>query len=330
MTHSLAVPNVERARVARHIEVAERRAAAAGTHELPPTTRMVRALLLEALAEYRSLGVFPTNDVVEDRKTPIFIDRFGVRCAMAHLIEISGGGALVERIARDRNLATIQELADEPDLVDWLGAAGLSLEEAAAIQPSYCHESEADQLCSASYDAVYAEATVVAVAGDVAARAVIVRIDWTSDDSGPAVGTTLPAIQYACAQGQEEHCRTVGDRVVGFFTPFAYDGGALVLGVDQRFTSDGPFVAGNSPFQKAHPLPKETALRAVTSDRTTCARILTEADPAWSESICTEEEKNRGDGGCNATTTSPTGLSSAVLLAALLAYRAHRRKRPAP
>lgn len=106
--------------------------------------------MLEALAEYRARGVFPQNLDLPDRKVPYFVDASGIRCAMAHLIEISGGGALVERIARTRNNATIHELADEPELVAWLGAAGLTLEEAATIQPSYCFEPNASCLCNAN------------------------------------------------------------------------------------------------------------------------------------------------------------------------------------
>jgi hypothetical protein len=42
---------------------------------------------------------------------PYFIDARGVRCAMAQLIELAGGAALVHRIARTRNNAYVRELA---------------------------------------------------------------------------------------------------------------------------------------------------------------------------------------------------------------------------
>ena len=44
---------------------------------------------------------------------------------MAHLLELGGEGALVERIARERNHARVRELVDEPRLLAWLEAAGL-------------------------------------------------------------------------------------------------------------------------------------------------------------------------------------------------------------
>jgi hypothetical protein len=56
---------------------------------------------------------------------------------MAHLIEASGGGELVARVASERNGAYVRELADEPELVSWLDRNGISLAEASAIQPSY-------------------------------------------------------------------------------------------------------------------------------------------------------------------------------------------------
>jgi hypothetical protein len=98
---------------------------------------------MRALADLRAYidaEAYPTNDVMPGT-TPIFIDRFGVRCAMAALIEASGHAALVERIARDHLYARIEELGDDPELVRWLDDHGLTLAEAARIQPSYANRS---------------------------------------------------------------------------------------------------------------------------------------------------------------------------------------------
>jgi hypothetical protein len=65
------------------------------------------------------------------------VDAAGTRCAIAHLIEAAGEGALVAEIARTRNNAWVREPADDPRVVAWLDANGLTLEEAARIQPSY-------------------------------------------------------------------------------------------------------------------------------------------------------------------------------------------------
>ncbi|MDB4931641.1 MAG: hypothetical protein JWM10_4125, partial [Myxococcaceae bacterium] len=75
--------------------------------------------------------------------TPVFVDGDGARCAMAALIESTGDGALVDRVARAHNLAAVRELAGDPGLVAWLDRNGLTLAEAARIQPSYSAHSEA-------------------------------------------------------------------------------------------------------------------------------------------------------------------------------------------
>jgi len=127
---------VERARVAQHILRAE---AYAGRRRarLRPLQRLARKLLLGELAAYRANGRFPKNrHFVEP--TPYFVDAEGTRCAVAHLLDASGESELVQRIAHQRNHARVAELADEARLVAWLDEAGLSLEEAALIQPSYC------------------------------------------------------------------------------------------------------------------------------------------------------------------------------------------------
>jgi hypothetical protein len=56
---------------------------------------------------------------------------------VAYLIERSGRPDLVDRIALTQNNAYIAELADDPDLRLWLDSVGLSVAEAARIQPTY-------------------------------------------------------------------------------------------------------------------------------------------------------------------------------------------------
>ncbi len=122
-------------RVREHIARAEGRALAAPS-PISPLRRVVRALLLDEVARYRRRGVFPRNPGPHALR-PVFVDAVGTRCAMAHLLEFGGEDALVARIARERNFAYVNELADEPRLRAWLTAAGLTLAEAAAIQPGY-------------------------------------------------------------------------------------------------------------------------------------------------------------------------------------------------
>lgn len=56
---------------------------------------------------------------------------------MAYLIEQSGHGGLVARIATTHNTARIGDLKDDAELVAWLHRNGLTVAEAARIQPAY-------------------------------------------------------------------------------------------------------------------------------------------------------------------------------------------------
>jgi hypothetical protein len=113
--------------------------------ELSASQRASRAVLIAWLQEYRDAGRFPVNDRFP-AATPIFRDPQGTLCAMAYLIDRSGGGDLVDRVAGTRNTEYIARLADDPDLVAWLDGAGLSLAEAARIQPAYDYDNDSDEV----------------------------------------------------------------------------------------------------------------------------------------------------------------------------------------
>ena len=68
---------------------------------------------------------------------PFFRDSQGNLCAMAYPIDRSGRGDLVDRVARTRNNAFVAELANDPELRVWLDSVGLTVAEAARIQPEY-------------------------------------------------------------------------------------------------------------------------------------------------------------------------------------------------
>ncbi len=131
--------SVERERIARHLERAEALARSHDTSKLSALQRLVRAVVLTALQDYREAGLYPRN-VERAERTPVFVDGSQTRCAVAHLMELGGEASLVQRIAQERNHARVPELASEPRLVAWLEAAGLTLAEAAAIQPSYSNK----------------------------------------------------------------------------------------------------------------------------------------------------------------------------------------------
>jgi len=119
---------------------------------LAPSQHRSRGTLIGWLREYRNAGRFPVNDRFPQAAMPFFRDSRGTLCAMAYLIQRSGRSDLVDRVARTRNNAFIPELADDPDLRFWLDSVGLSLSEAARIQPSYEPPPEApSERVSASY-----------------------------------------------------------------------------------------------------------------------------------------------------------------------------------
>jgi len=130
----------ERHRIQRHLAEVEAEMRTRDLSGLTPAQRAARAEHLEALAAYRTAGHFPRNVGHPGELVPYFVDDRGVLCAVGYLLHRSGEEALVRRIAAERNHATVPELTDEPALVAWLEGAGITLEEAARIQPMYCSE----------------------------------------------------------------------------------------------------------------------------------------------------------------------------------------------
>ena len=130
----------ETARIRAHLDSAERELRAKDVSSLTPAQRAARLRNLDRLHEYWVRGVFPQNTDFPGERVPYFIDRYGTRCAMAYLIEQAGSGDFVARVAATTNNARVPELKRDPQLVEWLEANGLTLGEAARIQPSYCFE----------------------------------------------------------------------------------------------------------------------------------------------------------------------------------------------
>jgi len=127
----------EVARLRAHFDSVDSELRHAEALHLTPDQRTARVTLVGWLRDYREAGTFPRNDRFPDRPMPFFRDRDGVLCAMAYLIERSGRGDLVDRVASTRNNGFIPELVDDPDLRAWLDSVGLSVAEAARIQPQY-------------------------------------------------------------------------------------------------------------------------------------------------------------------------------------------------
>ncbi|MEO5617608.1 MAG: hypothetical protein ABIS67_07530, partial [Candidatus Eisenbacteria bacterium] len=132
--------SLELARIRQHLEGAETMLLSRDISTLAADQRARRACLIAELRAYRRREAFPHNHLLIGSRTPVFVDEHGTRCAMAYLIERSGEGAMVSRIARTRNLARVRDLAGDPALTGWLDRNGLALEEAARIQPAYAYD----------------------------------------------------------------------------------------------------------------------------------------------------------------------------------------------
>jgi len=127
----------ETARIRRHLSMVEAELRATKVSALTPAQRAARAGNLDVLHAYWVRGVFPVNTDFPGRHVPYFIDRYGTRCAMAYLIEQSGYGDFVRRIATTQNNAYVRDLRGDTELGAWLSENGLTAAEAARIQPTY-------------------------------------------------------------------------------------------------------------------------------------------------------------------------------------------------
>jgi hypothetical protein len=294
-------------RVTDHIYRAEQ-AALRDPPALGRVQRLLRLLLLDELARYRRAGRFPINrDFAQP--TPYFIDAGGVRCAMAHLLEIGGESALVSAIARERNNAWVRELADEPRLLRWLAAAGLSVDEAAAIQPAYCSQ-VTDCICGGDFSFVGYPVPALGVLEGVVQANGMARVERTyGDPLGITVGTDV-ALDSAFAEGT---------RVLAPIDTSSPPSGYAAIALD----AEGIYECQSQGVASAPELGAADFAQAVLASD--CAAALEDLDSAWSEEPdCNGDGGGGGDGGgCDAA--SSESLSIGILLAVVTALSARRR-----
>ena len=194
----------EVARVERHLAGVEVELRARAVDHLSADQRRARAETLDWLAEYRAARVYPHNHVRAGRRTPVFVDPHGTPCAVGYLLLRSGAADLVEDVVRSDNVVRVPELAGEPRLEAWLGARGLTLDEAAAIQPAYGPNPPAPAIPERSH---YAGATVglsiVTAAVDVYALSTRPRHDRAPWVEGLTLLTAFGHVAMAFA-GRED------------------------------------------------------------------------------------------------------------------------------
>lgn len=156
-------------RLQAHFDSVDAEMQAGNTSHLTAEQRASRMQLMEWLRDYRRAATFPLNDGVSSGAVPIFRDSRGVLCAMAYLIHRSGRADLVDDISAHRNTAYIAELADDARLVAWIDSTGLTLAEAARIQPAY---NPPGSRVDTGVDADYAIASLILSGGATASAAV--------------------------------------------------------------------------------------------------------------------------------------------------------------
>lgn len=134
----------ELARLRRHFRTVEAELTSRDVRHLSAEQSAARVRNIEVLRQYAAAGVFPHNHDFAGKRVPYFRDEHGTLCAMAYLIARSGRADLVDRVERNANNAYLPELARDPDLQAWLDANGLTVAEAARIQPTYGWEPESE------------------------------------------------------------------------------------------------------------------------------------------------------------------------------------------
>lgn len=285
----------ETLRLVDHFLRAENIVATRPAEHLDEVQSLVRQLLLQEVGHYRSQQSFPKNHDSEEMR-PTFIDAQGTPCAMAHLLQVGGASALADRISRERNHQFVPQLASDPEFAAWLSAAGLSVEEAATIQPSYGCTTPAGCVCGEGFlqqGVVPAKAVLKAeIEGTNTARiqAVYGQTQWKVGDV-VTVASGQVGTKVLIGIGDNEQTNT------GSSSGYAFD--TLQLSGAEQYTCAGQGVTGS-----AKAISPETYAAAVMAPN--CKAKLIELEPSYAGNPCF------GNTGCS---TTPASASVGILLA---------------
>jgi hypothetical protein len=236
-------------------------------------------------------------------------------------MEISGQGELVRHIAHTDNDARVQALARLPELRAWLGAAGLSLDEAARIQPTYCYYTQADAcFCEHTGLAGVALGTVV----EHSVGSVVARVDRIE---GELPGLSVGDLREIALNG--EPALALGLQLFIGYSGESAGGAPALENVGSLLSINGGAVTCAYDNQTARrPVSIDTAIEAFMA-RNDCVGVLASDDSAWNENYCDGDEVAE-ESGCALTLLGGNALvgaelTTAVLLGALLMYRRQRR-----
>lgn len=277
---------------------------------------LARALLLGALRDYWREGRFPKNPGFP-WQIPVFVDHEGTRCAIAHLMELGGAGTLVAEISAQRNFAFVRELVDDPRVAAWLSAAGLTVDEAADIQPSYCQTAWSECICGDPWNAPGPSAPADAVVEGVVqimASGNVLRVEATYGDAGNvAVGNLYVIDNATSVAGTRVLFPLKRQSMPTFYEP------VTPSRVDQNLLL--PIDASGRPLrcdrgdERSIPVTKAQVIGAIRSND--CRGEMNKVDSDWSDAPSCGE-------GCACSTTVSNEADVAVLLAVVAAVMARR------
>lgn len=303
-----------------HLRVVELELSTADVSHLTEEQKERRARHMMVLVEYRNRCEFPENTIAQDRLVTVFVDDHDIHCALGYLMMRDGRSDLVERIRSTQNTATVQELGQDDELLVWLNSAGLTLAEAARIQPAYCFMNRGGTCLCESRSA---EGAVIGVA-----EATIVNLS-----ANRSVDATISRVHGQGAVAGES-------KTVGFVDGDVVGRKILIVLRDDRnapemrgagLLDDGQVSCtsgfGQDPKYCAH-VPAGVYVDALLSED--CLAFLAAYDSALGQSVC-----DLGGKACNADGTPPAeeeggctgGGSSSVGLLVFACLASQRRSR---
>lgn len=133
---NIALADSEKELIQSHLQLVEEGLRSTDVSHLSPSQRNARKQNLDNLRKYWQAGIFPKNTKHPNQRMPYFIDDGGRACAMAHLLIESGHKEAALQIQLRENNAYVHDIKS-PELATWLKTSGLTLDEAAWIQPTY-------------------------------------------------------------------------------------------------------------------------------------------------------------------------------------------------
>ncbi len=164
--HVFGPDEADRARLQRHLRNVEAELRARDDSQLPAALQTERRRNLERLRAYGLAGQFPRNDGHPGRRVPYFLDADGVVCAVGHLVVASGHADVAREIHARENNARLLDMT-HPALPAWIAASGLTVEECARIQPSYCECDDTRDLVCGVDERTYLNPCVAKLCADV-------------------------------------------------------------------------------------------------------------------------------------------------------------------